>query len=115
MEIIYSDNAADQKVIRIRPYLPQGETDTEIIAVLRELAEDLLQNFTLRGFQEIPKISTTKDVMECVRAYFDDKGEVVKDKENWVIETDGVALQKVMTVEGVDHTRTLSNSIVEIL
>jgi len=59
MEIIYSDNNMDKKVIRIRPYLPQGESDTEIIAVLRELAEDSLKNFTLRGFQEIPKISTS--------------------------------------------------------
>jgi DNA-directed RNA polymerase II subunit RPB1 len=32
-----------------------------------------------------------------------------------VIESDGVALQKVMAVEGVDFTRTISNSIIEIL
>ena len=37
------------------------------------------------------------------------------DRKNWVIESDGVALQKVMAVEGVDYTRTISNSITEIL
>ncbi len=41
-------------------------------------------------------------------------GEVKIDKGNWVIESDGVALQQVMAVEGVDFTRTVSNSIVEI-
>jgi len=59
VEIIYSDNNMDNKVVRIRPFVPQGEPDTEIIALLRELAEDMLKNFTLRGFPEIAKISTT--------------------------------------------------------
>lgn len=114
-EIIYSDNNMDQKVIRIRPFLPPGEPDTEIISVLRELAEDLLNNFTLRGIQEIAKISTTQTVNECKKEYFTAEGDVKEDDKNWVIESDGVALQKVLTVEGVDATRTISNSIVEIL
>jgi DNA-directed RNA polymerase II subunit RPB1 len=36
-------------------------------------------------------------------------------KNNWVIETDGVALAKVMAVEKVDYTTTTSNDIQEIL
>ena len=35
-------------------------------------------------------------------------------KENWTIETDGCALQKVMAVEFVDHTRTTSNNVLEV-
>jgi len=31
-----------------------------------------------------------------------------------LIETDGIALGKVLTVEHVDHTRTLSNSVIEV-
>ncbi len=41
-EIIYSDDNMDLKVIRIRPYGFQGQPDTDIIAILRELAENLL-------------------------------------------------------------------------
>ena len=36
-------------------------------------------------------------------------------KENFIIETDGVALQQVLTIEGVDATKTTSNSVTEIL
>ena len=83
---------------------------------MRELAEDCLKNFPLRGFPEIAKISTTQTVNESKFTYFiPETGDVKEDSKNWVIESDGVALQKVMAVEGVDHTRTISNSITEIL
>ena len=39
--------------------------------------------------------------------------EARSDKE-WVLETDGVNLKTVMTIEGVDFTRTYSNNCVEI-
>lgn len=35
--------------------------------------------------------------------------------KNWIIETDGVALKKVLPVSKVDHTRTTSNDVIEIL
>lgn len=38
-----------------------------------------------------------------------------KIKNCWLIETDGVDLQRVLTVEGVDPTRTTSNHTIEIL
>lgn len=37
-----------------------------------------------------------------------------KDK-NWIIETDGVALKKIMAVPNVDYSKTMSNDIIEIL
>jgi len=33
----------------------------------------------------------------------------------WLIETDGVDLARVLSIEGVDATRTTSNHIIEIL
>jgi len=36
-------------------------------------------------------------------------------KKNWIIETDGVALKKIMGVEKVNFTKTTSNDIIEIL
>jgi|LauGreDrversion4_2_1035121.scaffolds.fasta_scaffold196086_2 hypothetical protein len=36
-------------------------------------------------------------------------------KENFIIETDGVALQQVLAIEGIDATKTTSNSVTEIL
>ena len=36
-------------------------------------------------------------------------------QKNFIIETDGIALSKVLTIEGVDATKTTSNSVYEIL
>jgi len=49
--------------------------------------------------------------------HFFDKvtGKMDKTDKNWVIETDGVALKKVLAVDKVDHRLTSSNSVIEIL
>ena len=86
--------------------------------VLREFAESVLKNITLRGFEEISKVSykkkcvTTKDCE--MTTYNPDTGSATESKEHLVIETDGVALFKVFSVEGVDATRTTSNNVMEI-
>jgi DNA-directed RNA polymerase beta' subunit len=36
-------------------------------------------------------------------------------KENFIIETDGVALREILGIDGVDATKTTSNSVTEIL
>jgi DNA-directed RNA polymerase beta' subunit len=41
--------------------------------------------------------------------------EEFKNKDNFIIETDGTALLQVLAIQGVDATRTTSNSLVEIL
>jgi DNA-directed RNA polymerase II subunit RPB1 len=46
--------------------------------------------------------------------YNPDTGSATESKEHFVIETDGVALFKVFSVEGVDATRTTSNNVMEI-
>jgi DNA-directed RNA polymerase II subunit RPB1 len=38
-----------------------------------------------------------------------------KDSGNWLIETDGVALQKVAMYDEIDYNRTVSNHLIEIL
>lgn len=35
--------------------------------------------------------------------------------DNWLIETDGTALAKILTMSKVDTTRTVSNDNIEIL
>ena len=83
--------------------------------VLREFAESVLKNITLRGFEEISKVSykkkcvTTKDCE--MTTYNPDTGSATESKEHLVIETDGVALFKVFSV---DATRTTSNNVMEI-
>ena len=75
-------------------------------------------NIRLRGFEEITKTSHKKEDLkskDCLITTFDpNTGAVNVSKEHFVIETDGCALQHVLTVEGVDPTRTTSNNVIEI-
>jgi DNA-directed RNA polymerase beta' subunit len=74
-------------------------------------------NLTLRGFREITKIFTTKSQKaDCNYVIYNKvTGKMEESKENFIIETDGVALQQVLAIEGVDATKTTSNSVTEIL
>jgi DNA-directed RNA polymerase II subunit RPB1 len=44
-----------------------------------------------------------------------DTGAEKKTDDNWLVETDGVALQKVLGAKKIDFKRTISNDILEIL
>lgn len=46
-------------------------------------------------------------------AYDPVKGKI-SDRE-WLLDTEGTNMLEVMTVPGVDHTRTISNDVVEVL
>ena len=66
----------------------------------------------LKGLHEISKVTFTKYDDEKINL---NTGAREKEKNCWVIETDGVALQKVLGFEGINFKRTHSNDIIEIL
>jgi len=83
---------------------------------LRELNNVCLNEIVLRGFPEITKVSYTQSADDCKQKIFDpDTGAYIKDEGNWLLETDGVALARVLGVPGIDATRTTTNSIYEVL
>jgi hypothetical protein len=76
----------------------------------------LLNDLTLKGLHEITKVSLNKEANDCAVHHFDKatgKHELIK--ENWILETDGVALAKVLAETNVDHRKTISNDILEII
>ena len=82
------------------------------MTILKEFEQKVSVDLTLKGFPEISKVYTKK-----IHDWFYDphtgKYDETK-RDNWLIETDGIALGKVLTVEHVDHTWTLSNSVIEV-
>lgn len=66
----------------------------------------------LKGLHEISKVTFTKYDDEKINL---NTGAREKERNCWVIETDGVALQKVLGFEGINFKRTHSNDIIEIL
>lgn len=53
-------------------------------------------------------------LMDDDKADINDDGAITKSAKEWVLETDGINLQNVMCIDGVDWRRTYSNSCVEI-
>jgi len=65
----------------------------------------------IKGHPEIKKVTYTKHMeveFEKITG-----AQLICDK-NWIIETDGVCLSKILGKEKVDHRKTVSNDCVEI-
>lgn len=118
IQIIHSeDTSTSGLVIRIRPYdIGDDGESQEVVMVLRELADQFLNNIILRGFEKINRVHLSNLAKDCIRIKYDEEtGALVKIDKNFIIQTDGVDLARVLAVEGVDATRTTSNHIIEIL
>ena len=90
----------DEKVIRIRPCeMVEDEEDKSVSLCLRDFAQSVLKDITIRGFEEIEKVSYTSDknTKGTVSTNFNENtGDVVEQGDLLLIETDGVALFKVL-------------------
>ncbi|OUT21564.1 DNA-directed RNA polymerase II subunit RPB1 [Pichia kudriavzevii] len=104
--VIWSEDNADK--LR-RKALDEEEEDTED-GLLKALEAQMLESITLRGVSGISRVF----MMKYDKTYIAEDGDFAK-KQEWVLETDGINLADVITVEGIDTTRTYSNSFVEIL
>jgi DNA-directed RNA polymerase II subunit RPB1 len=122
MSMIFSDDNADELVIRIRPSNnlmiskdDDSGTDLEPDNVLLRLEVMMLDAITLRG------------VHGCERAFVNfkprlrtmDDGALTMNKDDplckeWFLDTTGTSLKGILAVEGVDATRTYSNHFIEV-
>jgi len=108
-----TDDNSDKHVIRIR--LNNIEDDDEMTVtsfIKNEFEPSLLHDLKLKGIPEITKVTFQK-IQESVVDPL--TGQITVKDENWVIETDGSALAKILTFPKVDATRTVSNDTNEIL
>ena len=71
---------------------------------------------TLKGIPEIIKVAYTSTAPASKHKVYDPvTKEQTTSKDNWIIETDGVALKKILAIDKVDKVKTVSNDIIEIL
>lgn len=113
--ILRSDINDQSQVMRIR-FIKRGE-DTLGPMELKQIQERLLNDLALKGFKEISKVYRTKFK---THEYGPDGKYLqpprqLSEVKTYFLETDGVALAKVFTIPEVDHTKTISNSLLEIL
>ncbi|KAI2630331.1 beta and beta-prime subunits of DNA dependent RNA-polymerase [Hypomontagnella submonticulosa] len=115
LAVICSDNNAENQIIRIRA-MPEDKEDTskaiEDDVMLKRLGEHLLQNLTLRGINGIERAFLNKGTKIAV----DKSGALIQSKDNpiceeWYLDTTGTSLREVLSVPGVDATRTITNDL----
>ncbi|KAI1413283.1 beta and beta-prime subunits of DNA dependent RNA-polymerase [Hypoxylon sp. FL1857] len=116
LAVICSDNNADHQVIRVRPVPQEDKDDGEKVIeddiLLKRLSEHLLENLTLRGIRGIERAFLNKGTKVAI----DKSGAMIQTKDNplceeWYLDTSGTALREVLSVPGVDATRTITNDL----
>ena len=119
VQIIFSDINADDQVIRVRmvrDYGKEEEEDREEDDIqLKKLMAEMLDNVTFRGVPGVSRAFIDAKPRHVVRA---DGSLFLSKKEpecqEFVLETTGSALSKVLEVPGVDVTRVYSNKFTEV-
>ncbi|KAF2627595.1 DNA-directed RNA polymerase II subunit RPB1 [Macroventuria anomochaeta] len=122
LAVIFSDENADEQIIRVR-FIWDGnlqkdedDEDERDERWMRKLEKHLLDDVTLRGVRGIERafIRELKVVAEN-----DDRSLILSKNDprcnEWVLDTTGTALADVLAIEGVNPTKTYCNSFIEIL
>jgi len=122
MSIIMSDDNAEVPVIRCRMKHVDSskgqddDVDSEEDVMLKRLENHMLDEVTLKGVKGISRAFINN--RDRVREASDGSLELTRADDQcreWILDTSGTALKEVLTVDGVDTTRTYSNSFEEIL
>jgi DNA-directed RNA polymerase II subunit RPB1 len=112
VNVMHSDDNAEKLVLRLRVNDIEDDEEETVCMYLKEFEDKLIHELALKGIHEVTKVTFTKyDDNE----FNPETGAFKLTKDNWLIETDGVALTKILPYEKVDHKRTISNDIIEIL
>ncbi|KAB5566990.1 hypothetical protein GE09DRAFT_1274127 [Coniochaeta sp. 2T2.1] len=126
LAVVFSDNNADNLVIRIRviktPDAAEKEKDeqgnklVEDDVMLKRLQFHLLDGCTLRGVEGIERAFLTKGSRLKTRP----DGQLVfgsrePDTEEWYLDTQGTALREVLAVEGVNSIRSTTNDLWQVV
>nr|ANJ43281.1 RNA polymerase II largest subunit [Sugiyamaella mastotermitis] len=113
--VMWSEDNADKLIIRCRVVRDPKEVDEdneiEEDQMVKTIEAHMLENITLRGIPNIERVFMMEHKLTRPN---DVTGEFQTNNE-WVLETDGISLADVMTVDGVDPYRSYSNSFVEVL
>ncbi|XP_078486063.1 DNA-directed RNA polymerase II subunit RPB1-like [Ciona intestinalis] len=114
---IFNDNA-EKLVLRIRIMnSDEQKADTEEKTddvFLRHIEDDMLTDMTLKGIPQIAKVYMHLPEEENKkRIVITKEGEFIA-VQDWILETDGTALMRVLSERDIDPVRTTSNDICEV-
>ncbi len=104
IECIFSDDNASDVVMRIRI---KNDGKNEYYELMKDFEKSLVE-LKLRGIKNIDSV----DPEETNIVKYDTNGNAV-DKKEWMLVTGGSNIIDILSQEGIDATRTITNDIVE--
>jgi len=112
---IFTDDNAEKLLLRIRIVNDEGAKGDEgggdeDDVFLKRIESSMLTQLKLRGVSDIRKVF----IRSAAKPRFDDSEAYTNDTE-WMLDTEGVNLLEVLNHPDVDHTRTQSNHLIEVL
>ncbi|XP_061171699.1 DNA-directed RNA polymerase II subunit RPB1-like [Saccostrea echinata] len=123
LNCIFNDDNAEKLVLRIRIMNSDEskmQNEEEIVdkmeddVFLRCIEANLLSDMTLQGIEAIAKVYMhLPNTEDKKRIFITEEGEF-KAVAEWILETDGTALMKVLSQRDVDPIRSTTNDIVEV-
>ncbi|XP_021960480.1 DNA-directed RNA polymerase II subunit RPB1 [Folsomia candida] len=122
LNCIFNDDNAEKLILRIRITHPEDKLDDDDenpdqmddSMFLRCIESSMLSEMTLQGIETIAKVYMHLPQTDAKkRTIITDSGEF-KQIAEWLLETDGTSLMRVLSERDVDHVRTYSNDICEI-
>lgn len=111
INVMHSDENSEKLVIRMRIGGIEDDEEETAAQYLKQFEQGLLHDMAIKGLPEISKVTFTKHIES---GYDSKTGKYKQSDDNWIIETDGVALQRILTFPKVDHRCTVSNDCLEI-
>ncbi|XP_037788401.1 DNA-directed RNA polymerase II subunit RPB1-like [Penaeus monodon] len=123
LNCIFNDDNAEKLVLRIRIIVGDDKLSDDAEEQVDKMEDDtflrcieanMLNDLTLQGIESISKVYMhLPQTDEKKRIVINEQGEF-KAIAEWLLETDGTALMKVLSERDVDPIRTSSNDILEV-
>ena len=126
VHVVYSDDNEDNLVLRIRiierremtkdedgHLVPEDnrDNDRDDYELLRGMSKKTLEDVYICGVPGIKKVYKSE---KKIQVWDEEQGFKESAKTHWLLETDGTNLAEVMILPGVDHTKTVSNDVLEV-
>lgn len=113
IECIYSDDNAEISVARIKlrdVAMKNLDSNDNIVAALKAMEDNLVNNVLLKGVKGIKKVSLNKEINTKYNSSTMQFDKITE----WVLDTDGTNMQDILIHPDIDNIRTRSNDIREI-
>ena len=107
---VYSDDNSNNLVFRIRIMkLKKGDNSINDLNTIKNYAQNMRDKIIIKGVNGINSVSMYKN-----KDNYDVDGNNYIQKDEWVLNTNGINLLELFTKHNIDTTRTYSNDIYEI-